>query len=532
MLQPQEYYSECPDLWVDKCEIKLAGEYFSFLNHEYQYEPLEGKDRITCDMKATQGGFTEIFVLLTLHGLIYGKFIKGVLYLFPTNDDVNDFSKSRFNPLIQANPHTIGKYVKNTDTAALKKVHDAFLYLRGARLSQKVSEDHKESSKLRSIPVDCVVYDEYDLMEDDVRAKAQGRMGHSLVKEEHFLSNPTVPDYGISKMFYEESDQRHWHRKCSCGEWTSAELTFPDCVKIRKDGTGYIGCNKCGKELGISPGEWVAAYPDNSIVGRRWSKLTSVFHDPADILERYVNPPDGNLGDVYRLDLGLPYISAEERLRVPQVLAGCGDYNEAHAHGGPCAMGIDVGKKKHIIIGARVSKDRFTIYKRAVLSDWNDIHDLARRFNVKSAVIDIRPYEDSARDFQAKAPYKVWLCEYKENSPLGTNFNQHTGIVGVNRTEICDSTHRLVAEGRLTLPRENPSIKEMAKGICAAFKVLEENKRTRLMVYRYRKAGEDHDRHALNYFLMAAGMKRIGTVSKHKKKTQTHANNKYQKVRF
>jgi len=515
--------------WAIMNDIRLQSGIFSFENHEYQEDILGVRHKVTVDMKATQGGFTEIYVFKSLHGMIHRLYRSGVLYLFPTNDDVNDFSKSRFKPLIQANPLSIGRYVQDTDTAALKKINDAFLYLRGARLSQAVEGEHKESTKLRSIPVDCVVFDEYDLMEDDVEMKAEGRMGHSLVQEKHFLSNPTIPDFGIDAKF-QDSDQRHWHRKCECGEWTCAELSFPECVKIRNDGTGYIGCNKCGKQIGISPGEWVAAYPDKKVVGRRWSKLTSIFHDPADILEKSINPPRGNLGDVYRLDLGLPYIAAEDRLRQSDVFACCGSDIALSGHKGPCAMGVDVGKIKHIIIGARSNKEQYQIFKTAQLSSWGDIHEMARKFNVKSAVIDIRPYEDAARQFQAAEGYRIFLCEYKENMPQGTLYNQNTGIVSVARTEIFDATHRMVVEpGYLTIPRICPDIKEFAKQVCATAKVLETDKKTKLSVYRYKKLGDEHFRNALNYFYLAAVGGKISIANKYHKKHKK-AKNDYARV--
>jgi len=48
---------------------------------------------------------------------------------------MRDFSRARFAPLIQKNPESIGRFVKpggkGTDSAGLKKVHDAMLYLRG-----------------------------------------------------------------------------------------------------------------------------------------------------------------------------------------------------------------------------------------------------------------------------------------------------------------------------------------------------------------------------------------------------------------
>ena len=502
--------------WATINKIKLQLGVFSFKDHEYQLDIMKGSCKETVDMKATQGGFTEVWVIISLHGMIMGRYGLGVLYLFPTNDDVNDFSKSRFKPLIQANRNAIGKHVKDTDTASLKKVNDAFLYLRGARLSQAIEGDHKESTKLRSIPVDSVVFDEFDLMEDDVEAKAEGRMGHSKIQEKHFLSNPTIPDFGIDVKF-QESDQRHWHRKCECKEFTCAELEFPNCVKI-KDGKGYIACKRCGKSLGIFPGEWVAKYPDRRIVGRRWSKLTSIFHDPADILEKFNNPPRGNLGDVYRLDLGLPYIATEDRLRKQDVFQCCGDRIPMDSHEGPCAMGVDVGKIKHVVIGGRVGRENFQIFRSIRLSSWNDIHDIARKFHVKRAVVDIRPYEDAARQFQQNEPYKVWLCEYSESTPAGWSYNEKTGVVKVNRTEIFDATHRMVTEqGVLSIPRICPETEEFAKQLCATAKVLEINKKTKQSVYRYKKLGDEHYRNALNYFYLAAtrsGMVRVGSYNK------------------
>jgi len=518
--------------WAYLNEIQLQASVFSFKDHEYQLEPMSLWVRRKCYMKGTQGGWTEIEVLDDFHGMRYGHYPLGVLHLMPTSDDVNEFSKSRFNPLILANPQAIGRYVKRTDTASLKKIHNAFLYLRGARLSQKVAGEEKESSKLRSIPVDVCKFDEMDLMDEDVISKARGRMGHSKIKKEVYISNPTIPEFGIDKLF-QTSDQRHWFRKCSCGEWTCAELSFPDCVKIRSDGTGYIGCNKCGKEVRISPGEWVAAVGTNSdfMHGYRWSQLTSVFNDPAEILADFADPPEGNLGDVYRLRLGLPYIASEDRLTIAEVLACCGNEINAYNHQGPCAMGVDVGKVKHVVIGVKAGRNRYEVVKAVQLSDWNDIHDMAKKFNVKSAVIDIRPYEDSAREFQKAAKYKVWLCEYSETIPTGASYNERTGIVKVNRTEVFDSTHRLVTtDGMLVIPRLCPAIKEFAKQVCATAKVLETNKRTNTQIYRYRKLGEEHYRNALNYFYLAASGGKIARVRRAGQERQLTAINDYARI--
>ena len=554
-LTPEQIVEVDAGFWAQENQIKLQSGVFSFNTREYQVEPLAFNFRRMCYMKATQLGFTEMEVLRSLHGLIYGIYPRGILYLFPTNDDVQEFGKSRFNPLILSNESAIGRYVKTsgmkgTDTASLKKIRSAFLWLRGARLSRKIDEQ-EESSKMRSISVDRLVFDELDLMADidsefKVIGKARGRLGDSELKEECFISNPTTPNFGIDKIFA-DSDQRQWFRYCeACGKHTTcAEIEFFEnpqrLIKIRPDGTGCIVCVRCGRELSNFPGEWVPAHPEKSdyMHGYQLSQLTSLRNDPAEILKDYNEPPEGNLSDVIRLRLGRPHIAAEDKLRPEDVYNCCGDNYTLNSHQGPCIMGLDCMKGKHLIIGARTGRNSYEIYKFPIIfgqgmDSWNEIYDLCTRFNVKSAVIDIRPYEDAARAFQKRAKFQVWLCEYKETTPLGSIYNPNTGIVSVCRTEIMDASHRLiVTPGNLVLPRrETPKMDEFVRQICSPFKVREVNKKTQQEVYRYRKSGEDHFRHSLNYFILAAKDGKVGIVEKSRrfKKRQVVANNNYARI--
>lgn len=525
--------------WADLNRIKLQKGVWSFEERPYLVEPMKarllGAPRRRCFMKATQGGYTEQQVIETLWGLRYGYYSRGVLYLFPTTDDVREFSKARFGPLIAANPTAIGRFVQDTDTTSLKKVGDSFLYLRGAMLSTHLEADAKESSKLRSISVDKVVFDELDLMDPDVIGKAQGRMGDSDVREEVYISNPTLPDFGIAAVFG-QSDQRHWFRKCGCGEWTCAELEFPNCVKRNEDGTGCIGCKKCGKPVGLRPGEWVPSEREKSsyMWGYRWSQLSSPSNDPWEILQQYNDPPDGNLADVVRLRLGRPFVSAEDKLTAAQVLSCCGPNPQLDAHKGPCAMGMDIRRHKNIVIGMRSGRESYKILRVARVESWDEAMRMAIRFNVRSCVIDIRPYEDSAREFQRTAKFKTWLCEYSESTPVGTMYSDKTGIVKVNRTEIMDATHRLVASERmLELPAAGPEVKRFALECAAVAKVQEINRRTKTSIFRYRKLGNEPDdyRHALNYFWLAASGGKLAVAdSASRGRRQTHAFNEYSRV--
>ncbi|MBE3117899.1 MAG: phage terminase large subunit family protein [Candidatus Atribacteria bacterium] len=525
-LTPAELARYDASYWAVLHKIRLQGSVFELWpHHAYQQEPMSSDARRVCYMKATGGGFSELEILKSLHGMIHDRYPLGVLYLFPTTDDVGEFSKSRFGPLIAANPMSIGRYVKaggkGTDTTSLKKVGEANLFLRGARLTQMIEggTDAKEASKLRGIQVNRVVFDELDLMDEDAIAKGLGRSRSTAVQEEVYISNPTAEGVGIDKIFA-RSDQRYWFRRCVCGHWFSADEAFPDCVRMgESNGKGYIGCPKCGKAVppfaGVGTGQWVAKKPEvKDMVGYHWSHLSSWYNDPMDVLNEVNDPNNPNLSDTYHLRLGLPFTPKEARLSVGQVYDCCGPEQMLQRYAGPCAMGVDIGREFHVVIGIRTGPDRYESLRFARIpcsaslvtmdSAWAAVHDLARAFNVKSAVVDIRPYEHEARAFRKAEPYRLRLCEYTENALTDNVVNDETGVVKSYRTGLCDTTHKLVADGRLKIPRRCPEVELFAKHVSSMAKVLEKNKKTGVSVYRYIGPDDDHYRHALGYFWLAA----------------------------
>jgi hypothetical protein len=527
-----------PAFWAAKrWELKLQSGTFRFKNHEYLIEPIDGprdrrmRARRRCYMKSPQGGFSIAEAIINLHGMRYGKYPQGILHLLPTKAAVEEFGKAKYGPLIAKNKEAIGKFVqsgiKGIDSSSLKKIGDSYLYLRSAMLSPDEEGDGKSSTALSSISVDKVDYDEIELMDNEAIAKANGRMAHSEVKEEVYIFNPGGEDSG-GDLVWKQSDMRHWFRKCSCtggdlSAWTCAELEFPNCVREFEDADereregkhrGYICCKKCGKELpfwaGPKTGMWIPQKPSiTDFDGYRWSHLTSVYHDPIQILREFENPPYGNLGDVYRLRLGLPYSAAEDKLRPNVVLANCGPDPMQSRHGGPCAMGMDVGITKHIVIGNRTDKEKYEIIKVAQIRTFDEAYDLCKRFGVKRGVVDIRPYEDEARSFQKKckqAGIIIHLCQYVDNATQEYVFNENTGIVKTYRTGIFDQSHRFLSNGSIALPRQCPAVEEFAQQCCNAEKYADKD-RNGATVMRYRPCGDqkqgDHYRSATNYLLLA-----------------------------
>jgi hypothetical protein len=500
--------------WVQQNEMKLGGSQYQLKGHEYQVDVLMANDRRQCMIKGAQTGFSECMVLKTLHGMIYKKYNKGALYLFPTRDDVADFSKARFGPLIENNP-CIKRHVKSTDSTNIKKINQAFLYLRGARATSTIGGSRKTSSQLKTIPVDRIVFDERDVMLDSMIELALERMSHSNVQEEIYLSTPTIPDFGVDRL-YKESDQRVWMIKCSaCQKETCLELEFPDCLKPRPDGSIYRACIHCGNEIYPAAGRWVAQYPDKSkdLVGWWVSQLNSIYVSPQKILDLYNDPPNGDLSEVMNSKLGMAYIAAENRLTRNDVYNCCSQNPMDTSHDGPTCAGVDVGKVLHVVIAIKNNENSIRVVKLARVESFNDLYDLFKRFNVRSSVIDLKPEIRKVREFQGvNRSFGVFACDYQERQRGMTMWDEKQGIVAVNRTEICDATHELVVQsGRLELPRKNSEITEYAKEMSSIAKVLDENEETGSKEYRYRKLGADHYRHATNYCLLAS--ERVGRAN-------------------
>jgi len=518
-----------PFIWAKLNKVKLVGGEFRVKGFEPQSAYMRSQAKKKCVRKATQTGFTEAEVLCTLHGLINRTIPRGALYLFPTGDEVTDFSDTRFKPLISENA-CIGKFVRDSDRVNLKRVGGGFLYFRGARMQEgdeggagKV----KKSAKLKSVPADKVVFDEFDEMPFEARALAVARMEASDLKAESYLANPTLPDWGVDFMYETESDRRVWMWRClDCGKETCMDLEFPSCLRrgagLYSSQGGVIDsenalkvfrvCVLCGKPMTFSGknGRWVARTPDREMEGY-WVGRPSMWRsDAKSLLEKWENPRTDKQ-NFHNLDLGVGYVATENKLTETDVFACCGKDVEHSAHDGPCAMGIDVGKNLNMVIGCRPNNYSLKVLKSAELTNLNDAADLAKRFNVRCAVIDLYPETRKVREFQRSVNFEVFLCEYRENQRKAAAFDQDSGMVHINRTEILDATHDLVTKGgRLELPRRSREIELYAKGMCATAKVLEENKKTGEKYYTYKKLGADHFRHATNYFLLAS--QRIGVA--------------------
>jgi len=470
-------------------------------------------------MKGAQIGLTTVWILKTTHGMIYGKYPQGAFYLFPTSTNADRFGKSKFSPLIAANPF-INRYVRKTDTTTQKQIGDSWLFLVGAREKQKIEGEKASSDILKTESADLDVFDEYDEMSEDMVELALYRLNNSKVGQEAYLSTPSIPEFGIHRK-YLESDQRVWMIKCQkCGHETCLEKEFPHCMGYYTVGNKtkwFRKCMKCDEKIFPRYGRWVAQYPDRSqdLVGW-WISALAALHtpvaNPTAIMNKFHNPPEAGLAEVYNSFLGMPYIDAEHRLTPNDVFRCACDDLMVKRHDGPTCMGVDIGSNElHVVVAAKTSSRLLKVVYVAVLrgeDKYNLLHDLAKDFNCKCMVMDMHPETHKVKDFQRNESYAVWLCSYQKGEKHGpTTWHENTHEIHANRTEILDASHELVKDpGRLEIPRIDDKIKLFASQVAGVAKALVKEKDTKSEFYRYKNVGNSgaHYRHTLSYCMLAS----------------------------
>jgi len=487
-----------PWFWAFYHKMKLGSGPFGLAGNEFQPGWMQSTAKRKCGRKATQMTLTEAEVIDSLHGCIWGMYPKGVLYLFPTRNDVTDFSAARFKPLITENP-VIGIHISNTNRENLKNVGGGMIYFRSG---------HVDSATLKSIPVDKVVFDEFDEMTMAARGLAIKRMSSSTVQKEVYLANPTLTDYGIDKLYEVESDRRIWEIKCQkCGKYSCLETHFPECLERLSDGTVIRLCPKCrDRELYTRNGRWTPRNPERSewMEGFWISHLNNAFMDQRDILNTYekldtLKPYE--VAQFWNLSMGMGYVSTENRLSIEQVLALCSTDGMETKDLGPCTMGVDQGNDIHVVIGKRGDKSR--IVHLDIYKDWEDLDNLMKYFNVSLCVVDALPETRNARAFSERHKGKVFLNYYNEHQKGSYAWNERDLIVSCNRTESLDASHKEIMDEDIILPKQCEIVQTFAKHMHDVAKKLEEDEESGSKRYVYIKLGDDHFRHAFNYECMA-----------------------------
>lgn len=489
----------------------IRGLPFSFEGHWYLYKIYQDKHPDIVVRKSAQCGVSE-WLLSTAIWLGDRNF--NTIYVMPTDSVLSDFIHARVDPAIGDSPY-LRNLVFGTDNVGLKQIRRAFVYFRA------YLQANPKQHKLKTVDADCMIYDEYDELGQNVRALGEKRLGHSALGWQRAVSTPTYPDAGIDRE-YQESDQCEWMIKCeACGERQS--LDFFKNVQYRMEGEDVAWvqtvCAKCQKPIDrMKEGEWVAKYPSRAKRGYHINKLFCAMTDLRRVVKNSQKTLDYEIKEFFNSDLGLPYAPKGGKLTKSDLIACKGSWPNQRIQTANCWMGIDVGKRHNVMIG----KGQNVLFMTEIDDLKAEGGALMELFDVDVCVIDANPELHLVRSFQEAFLGRVFLAYYwgqddkrrevfkveEEDPEKGTVDSVH-----INRTAMGDYlVQGQVKVRQLRFPRDIENIQNFMDQMVAPTRVIERDANGNFVAKWLEYGKPDHYFHAGIYGLVARYIQEGNTI--------------------
>jgi hypothetical protein len=495
---------------------------WSFKWHPWSKEMHDCSSPFMAGMKSAQMAYTETLMNKTFFNMDIHNV--NCLYVFPNkNPDASDFSASRFDPALELSPH-IKMMFSDVKNIGHKRAGAANLWIRGSR--SRVG--------LKSIDPTFVALDEVDEMDQDNIQLALRRTDGQMAPSIAAISTPTVPEFGIHKMYLNSSQER-WMFECpNCRK--VMQLEFPDCLVVIGDNLldprikeSHVICSLCKKMIkhedkiksSRETGIWVPTYPD--ITERRGfyvNQLSSLRKTPDRIavtaIEAESNPAAEQ--ELWNSIAGLPHVVAGGRVEDHHMDA-C--FKTERRMNDPVpnfkvrTMGVDIGKWLHYeIAGWSIPKmgpdlnaiARCEVIKVGKVEHFHELKQLMQEFQVQFAVLDKQPEERAVYDFCCQFWGRAKRCHYSRGvgtKKMVVSPSDEDHLVSVSRTFWLDTSLGRVRAGNIIFPRDLPmEYRQHMKNVVKKYKKADENTDQDETAI-YVKTGADHFAHARNYNEMA-----------------------------
>jgi len=493
---------------------------YSWKYHPWVRQILDSNAQFNYAMKGAQLGVTEVAINRALY--VLDRMQRDVLYVLPTSLNASDFSKARFNAALNLSPY-LKSIFTDTDTVNLKRTATNSLYIRGSR----------GDSNLKSIPVSDLILDEVDEMDQKQIWLALERLSGQLEKHVWAISTPTIPNYGIHKLFL-TSTQEHFLFQCPhCGQWT--ELVWPDCIEIIGETVldprcheSFLKCKECrgrleheAKPEWLSSAIWKAMNDQGNpdIRGFHINQMYSFTVTPGELVVAYHR----GLGDeaaakeFHNSKLGLPFLGDGAQISDDMLDEAVGNHtiNDPRPKVGGeklVTMGVDQGKVGYITVCEwmldRLDRDINAVAQCKVLwfgkygeEDWSYLDELMREWQVLACVVDADPNINEARRFARRFWGYVWLTRYRRGQTakeMTIEEEDNAPIAQVDRTSwlSCALGRFKVQPPRILLPRDiSLEYRDQLKNLVRTFEK-DDNGNYKMV---YVATGPDHYAHSLTY---------------------------------
>ncbi|SHJ60038.1 phage terminase large subunit family protein [Desulfofundulus thermosubterraneus] len=461
------------------------------------------KHRQMTILKGAQTGFSTLFLGFAIYLLDQAR--RNVIYFLPTQKMSDRFSTTRMDAFVNRSEYLRSR-LRGTDQTGLKEIDTHFLYFVGLQSVLGAI----------SIPSDCNLYDEVDLIDQENLDWSLDRIAASDLALLRFFSVGMFPGIGIDER-YQDGDRRRWHVRCrGCRREQVVEDEFPQNF-IRHKGEVMLVCVKCGTPLDVNEGRWIPEKPERTrdhvsyrvpqlimpglnlaFIWDRWQKAQNKPSKLAKFRCSVLARPDG--GDMQP-------ITDEVLQRVRQA----GDYYWHDRWSDTITgIGIDMGDRAHIAVAAPFAGEgiRFLHFEEIDVEDLVErVKHLEHAFNAGALVIDALPYKTTSKQVVRSLTRAVGYIQYFKGSDLKEKSegegDRTVRVVTVDRDESLDETTDLFATvpplALLPKPR-TPAEEQVLRTVESHLKKLvkEKEKESEDSPARYKKNVANHYGMAIN----------------------------------
>lgn len=244
-----------------------------------------------------------------------------------TNEQMKKFVQSRLNPVLEK-PYFRDIVNWDKDSLGYKQIRNSSLFFRTS----------SKASTVEGVDIDYLSLDEYDRVNVLAESSALESMSSSPFKVVRRWSTPSVPGYGVHKL-YQQSDQWYYGHRCEHCNYLN-DMSFEDYdpndleksgnillvnpdgineqTKTVQEGTYQYVCQKCGKPLDRwYNGEWHAYHKDRTINnkgirGYKITQMNAVWLSASELKEKEMNTDSKQAFNNYVL--GMPFLDVKMKV--------------------------------------------------------------------------------------------------------------------------------------------------------------------------------------------------------------------------
>jgi len=455
-------------------------------------------------LKGAQTGFSTLFLGFAMY--LLDQVRRNVIYFLPTQKMSDRFSTTRMDAFVNRSEYLRSR-LRGTDQTALKEIDTHFLYFVGLQSVLGAI----------SIPSDCNLYDEVDLIDQENLEWSLDRIAASDLALLRYFSVGMFPGIGIDERFL-DGDQRLWHVICPrCRLDQVVEDDFPANF-VRKDGRVLLVCVRCAAPMDVNQGHWVPQRPERSqdhvsfrvpqliMTGLNlqfiWDRYQRVKDKPSKLAKFkcsvLAKPDGGNLQPITEEVL--------DRVRMVSNYYFHDFWGESVT-----GIGIDMGDKAHIAVVAPFGPEgiRPLYFQEVDVEDLMDrVKVLELAYNAGALVIDAMPYKTTSKQVVRALTRATGYIQYFKGDDVkeGTEGEGDRAVrkVTVDRDESLDETTDLFATvpPLAMLPKPRTAAEdETIKTVCQHLKRLVKEKERDSdddSAARYKRKVQNHYGMALN----------------------------------